>query len=133
MDAAYQPESWQNLYMALCVASAALTGLLFISTSLHVEAVMKVPLLRLRATTITAASTMLITEAGVVLLPQSYSTIGLELFVLNLVTTAALPGRVRLATLRGRLRVRKPPIVRTVWSWTAYLIGVAGGLRLDRS
>ncbi|HKT19777.1 MAG TPA: hypothetical protein VJR47_17130 [Stellaceae bacterium] len=115
MEAAYQPAAWHDLYIALCGASAALTGLLFISTSLHVEGVMKVPFLRLRASTNTALSTMLIIEAAVVLLPESYSTIGLELFALNLLTAAFDHGRIILARIRGNLNARKPPIGRSVW------------------
>ena len=131
MEAAYQAAAWQNLYIALCGASAALTGLLFLSTSLHVEGVMKVPILRLRAVTMTAGSTMLIIEAAVILLPQSYPVIGLELFVLNLLTAIFLPGRVfYLAIIRGKRREIRPPWGRTVWVWTFYLLGIAGGLSL---
>jgi hypothetical protein len=78
MDTAYQPDLWQNLYIALCGASAALTGLLFISTSLHVEEV-KIPILRVRAAGTTTQSAMMIIVTAVVLLPQSYKVIGLEL------------------------------------------------------
>ena len=130
MEAAYQPAAWHDLYIALCGASAALTGLLFISTSLHVEGVMKVPFLRLRASTNTALSTMLIIEAAVVLLPESYSTIGLELFALNLLTAAFDHGRIILARIRGNLNARKPPIGRSVWVWTSSFLGIAGGLSL---
>ena len=130
MEAAYRPEVWQNLYIALCGASAALTGLLFISTSLHVEAVMKVALLRRRAATTTAGSTMLIIEAAVILLPQSYDAIGLELFALNLLTAACLPGRVSVAMIRGKLRGTEPSTGRMIWVWTFYLLGIAGGLSL---
>ena len=130
MEAAYEPAARQNLYIALCGASAALTGLLFISTSLHVEGVMRVPFLRLRASANTALSTTLIIEAAVMLLPQSHSTIGLELFVLNVLTAAFDHGRISVARIRGKLHARKPPIGRSIWIWTSSLLGIAGGLSL---
>ena len=37
MDHAYQPELWRDLYVMLGTAAAALIGLLFIATSLHLN------------------------------------------------------------------------------------------------
>jgi hypothetical protein len=129
MEAAYQPELWQNLYIALCGASAALTGLLFISTSLHVEEVMNVPILRVRASGAAAWSTMMIIEAAIVLLPQSYAMIGLELFIWNLAGLIWQPVRVTFRMLRGTIRAKPDPL-RFGWVCLIAIVGTAGGLSL---
>ena len=37
MENAYHPEAWHELYVTMGGALAALTGLLFVATSLHVD------------------------------------------------------------------------------------------------
>ena len=43
MPSAYHPEAWHELYVTLGGAIAALTGLLFVATSLHVEKIAITP------------------------------------------------------------------------------------------
>jgi hypothetical protein len=40
---AYHPEAWHELYLTLGGALAALTGLLFVATSLHVDKIAQTP------------------------------------------------------------------------------------------
>jgi hypothetical protein len=49
MGKAYQPELWRDLYVMLGTSSAALIGLLFIVTSLHLNEIANNPVLRRRA------------------------------------------------------------------------------------
>jgi len=118
VDAAYQPDG----------ALAALTGLIFISTSLHVEEVMKVPILRVRATGAVTWSTLTIIEAAFVLVPQSYSAIGVELFLLNLAWMSQ-PARVSFRMMGGAVRAIPNPL-RFGWVWLTTIAGIAGGLSL---
>jgi hypothetical protein len=129
MDAAYRPELWHDLYIALCGAFAVLTGLMFLSTSLHVDGIMKAPILRMRAWTATAGSTIMIIEAVVVLMPQDTFTIGLEFLILNVASLILVPGRVLLTVVRRKLGGRVP-ILRSLCAWSIFLIGAAGGLSL---
>ena len=129
VEAAYQPELWQNFFIALCGATAALTGLLFISTSLHVEEVMNVPILRVRASGATTWSTMMIIEAAIVLVPQSYSAIGLELFVWNLAGLIWQPTRVTFQMVRRTIRAKPDPL-RFGWVCLIAITGTMGGLSL---
>ena len=46
MESAYQPELWRDLYVMLGTSSAALIGLLFVVTSLHLNEVMNKPVFR---------------------------------------------------------------------------------------
>lgn len=129
MDAAYQPELWQNFFIALCGATAALTGLLFISTSLHVEEVMNVPILRVRASGATSWSAMMIIETAIVLIPQSYAATGIELFLWNLAGFMWQPARVAVLMLRGTIRAKPDPL-RASWVCLIAIVGTVGGVSL---
>jgi hypothetical protein len=49
MDHAYNPEAWKEFYIMLGGSIAALTGLLFVATSLHVDEIGKRPHFTVRA------------------------------------------------------------------------------------
>jgi hypothetical protein len=49
MEDAHLPELWRDLYVMLGTSSAALIGLLFVVTSLHLDDVVKNPVFRVRA------------------------------------------------------------------------------------
>ena len=49
MENAYQPELWHDFFVVLGSSSAALIGLLFIATSLHLGEIVNDPILRRRA------------------------------------------------------------------------------------
>ena len=46
MENAYQPELWHDFFVVLGSSSAALIGLLFIATSLHLGEIVNDPILR---------------------------------------------------------------------------------------
>ncbi len=48
MEHDYQPELWHDLYVMLGSSSAALIGLLFVATSLHLKEIVNNPIFRLR-------------------------------------------------------------------------------------
>ena len=81
MGNAYRPEAWHELYVALCGASAALAGLLFIATSLRVEGIIKDYILRARSGYNTFLIVYLIIETALVLIPQSVIALSVELAV----------------------------------------------------
>ena len=49
MENVYQPELWRDAYVMLGTAAAALIGLLFVVTSLHLEEIVNNPAYRIRA------------------------------------------------------------------------------------
>jgi hypothetical protein len=49
MNQAYHIEAWREFYVMLGGSLAALTGLLFVATSLHIGELAKVPHWRIRA------------------------------------------------------------------------------------
>ena len=75
MNSAYQPEAWQTLYTVLGGSVAAIAGLLFIAMSLHIETIMRSPILRMRSGANIVGLIVLFTEAAVVLVPQSVAAL----------------------------------------------------------
>ncbi len=67
MPSAYHPEAWHELYVTLGGAIAALTGLLFVATSLHVEKIAVTPHWGRRAFTNTFALIGVLIECLLVL------------------------------------------------------------------
>jgi hypothetical protein len=79
MENAYQPELWRDLYVMLGTSSAALIGLLFVVTSLHLNEVVNKPVFRTRAYNQTLYLLILVVEAVLILLPQPAAILGPEL------------------------------------------------------
>jgi hypothetical protein len=84
MGSPYQPELWRDLYVMLGTSSAALLGLLFVVTSLHLREIANNPVLRRRANHRTVYLLILVIEAVLVLLPQPMAALGSELVAINL-------------------------------------------------
>jgi hypothetical protein len=84
MGSPYQPELWRDLYVMLGTSAAALLGLLFVATSLHLSDIANNPVLRRRANHRTVYLLILLVQAVVVLLPQSMVPLGSELIAINL-------------------------------------------------
>ena len=78
-------DAWHDLYVMLGTSSAALIGLLFIATSIHLGEVVSNPGFRVRSYNQTLYLLTLLVEAILILVPQPVSFLGAELMVLNLV------------------------------------------------
>jgi len=84
MENAYRPELWQNVFVLLGSSSAALIGLLFVATSLHLSEIVNNPVLRRRAFNNTSYLLIILVEALLVLFPQPMLILGAELVAINL-------------------------------------------------
>jgi len=125
VDQAYRIEAWQTLYSTLCGASAALAGLLFIATSVHIQAIAKIEGLRIRAAANTFLIMVLVAEAGFVLLPQHPAVLGAEICLSAALILAAFIWARRGLHRTGRRINRR--------GWVQLLlvaIGIAGGVSL---
>ena len=78
-------DAWRDLYVMLGTSSAALIGLLFIATSIHLGEVVSNPGFRVRSYNQTLYLLTLLVEAILILVPQPVPFLGAELMVLNLV------------------------------------------------
>src|ERR1700758_2051420 len=127
MDAANDPAAWQNFYVMIGTANAAITGLVFVALSIHLEAVLDHPLLRPRAVLALVIPPRQIVIAAVVLTPQPRVFMGVEILVLNLLFLVA--------NLRNRQPVAVTPgtvltlLVRATYMYAAIslIVGVGGG------
>jgi len=84
MENAYRPDLWQNVFVVLGSSSAALIGLLFIATSLHLNEIVDDPVLRRRAFNNTCYLLIILVEALLVLFPQPMHILGVQLLAINL-------------------------------------------------
>jgi hypothetical protein len=129
---AYDASAWQNFYVMVGGAAAALTGLLFVAMSLHSKAIMSNPLHGTRALgTLLSLMTQLFV-AGTVLIPQPTLALGIEVEVAALVSVIQSVRGV-LVTLRSderrvrsRLRTSLEAIGASIW----IVLFVASGISL---
>jgi hypothetical protein len=131
-ESAHWIDAWHDFYVMLGTSSAALIGLLFVATSLHLGEVMSNPAFRIRAYNATLYLLTLLVEAALILVPQPVPFLGAELMVLNLVglslpisTTYTFVYKHRIISRRGGMRMS-----RVVTLSVAYLLGIAGGIAL---
>jgi len=125
-------DAWHDLYVMLGTSSAALIGLLFIATSIHLDEVVSNPGFRVRSYNQTLYLLTLLVEAVLILVPQSVPFLGAELMVLNLVglwfpinTTYTFIYKHRDNSHRGGMKIS-----RAIPLSVAYLLGIAGGIAL---
>ncbi len=84
MAIGYQPELWRDIFVMLGTAAAALIGLLFIATSLHLDEIIKNQMYRMRARNNMFYLWIMLFQATFVLIPQPMAALGIELAVIGL-------------------------------------------------
>jgi hypothetical protein len=106
---------------------AALTGLLFVATSIHINEIAKVPHWRIRAFSNTFALIGLLIQSALILIPQPITWLGLELFVFNLFMFAFII--IRLLIVWSKANAKLPPL-RMLFGGAAWVSNVLGGASL---
>ena len=115
----------------LGTSSAALIGLLFVATSLHLGEVVSNPGFRVRSYNQTVYLLTLVVEAVLILVPQPVPFLGAELMVLNLVGLWLPSAPLTLSfTNSGTTVSRRHGMSRAITLSGAYLLGIAGGIAL---
>lgn len=100
MENVYRADAWQALYTAVASATAALTGLLFITLSLNLRTIINVPAHRARARETLGGLLCLLVLSVLLLIPgQDRRVLGGELIAACLVMVI-LGVRLQLQTLR---------------------------------
>ena len=84
MEDGYLSEHWHDLYVMLGGSSAALLGLLFVATSLHLNEIVNNPGYRIRARNLTIHLVVTLVLAAAVLTPQPIAVLGAELIAVCL-------------------------------------------------
>ena len=85
MGNVHQTELWHDMLVVLGTFAAALVGLLFIVTSLHLSRIINDPILHDRAFNNTCYLLIILIETLVMLMPQPLLVAGAEIVLLNLV------------------------------------------------
>lgn len=88
MPYANDPAPWQDFYVMMGGANAALTGLVFVAISIHLREVLDHPLLKPRAVLALVVLTTQIAISAIVLTPQAPELMGWEILILNVIFTA---------------------------------------------
>jgi hypothetical protein len=123
--------SWGELYVMLGTSSAALIGLLYVVTSLHLDEIVNNPVSRRHARSNSLYLIITVVDAALVLTPQPDLFLGIELTLLNFIGLA-IPLRnifVILADWRGAHRAGFA-LHRSLIFAFAFAAGAAGGALL---
>jgi hypothetical protein len=86
MEGAHFLEAWHDLYVMLGTSSAALMGLLFVATSLHLDEIVSNISYRTRTRNNSYILIFALVEAAVILTPQPPATLSGLIVLANLVT-----------------------------------------------
>jgi hypothetical protein len=84
MSAGNDPAAWQNFYIMIGTANAAITGLLFVALSMHLKQILSHPIFKPRAIVVLVILTTQIIISAIVLAPQTREAMGWEILALNL-------------------------------------------------
>jgi hypothetical protein len=130
MQTAQLPEAWHDLYLMLGTSSAALIGLLFVASTLHVREIVSVEMFKVRVQNTMLVMVGTLIQATAILTPQPLRFLGIELlianlwglwFPLNLIYKAARMS----ASARGGFS-----FYRGIFFTTGYMVGIAGAIVL---
>jgi hypothetical protein len=131
MENPHQPELWRDMFVVLGSSAAALIGLLFIATSLHINEIANNPILHRRAFNNTCYLLIILVEALLFLIPQPMPVLGAELICLNLFGL-----RLLLSFMSNLFRDKKSyrhaggSIHRGIIFVASFLVGITGGATL---
>jgi modulator of FtsH protease len=127
----YQAEQWHDFFLATAGAAAALTGLLFVAISLHIQYVATNPIYRSMARGSLVGLVMVLVLSLVALVHQPSAWLGVELTVLG-IAYLPLGGALQKASMRSRANTsQRSTVVRAGVGSLLALIGVAGGLSVS--
>jgi modulator of FtsH protease len=80
----YDPAAWHDFFVMLGGGAAALTGLVFVALSLHLDRVVADPFHRFRAGVSVAGLTSMVVLSGAALVPtQSHQAMGIEVLLIS--------------------------------------------------
>lgn len=130
MEQAFQPELWRDLYVMLGTSSAALIGLLFIATSLHLNEIVNIPGFHTRAYNQTIYLMLLLLEAVLILMPLSSRALGAWLIAVNLFGLSFPTRNTYKFFYKNREMAGSAgwAFSRAVRYFVSFLLGIAGGI-----
>jgi hypothetical protein len=127
MSASNDPAAWQNFYVMMGSANAALTGLVFVAISIHLREVLDHPILKPRAVLALVVLASQIVIAAIVLTPQTHELMGIEILLLNVIFIALNIGNRVATTINQAALVSLAIRVTYVYSAISLTVGIGGG------
>ena len=119
----YDPAAWRDYFVMVGGGSAALTGLVFVAMTLHLDDIVSHPVHRHRARTILTGLTAVFLRCGLVLMAgQSRQAVAVELIGVLLVVEVILYRSLREALASADMSV----VLRTVGSFACLVTEQAG-------
>lgn len=123
----YDPSIWRDYFVMVGGGAAALTGLVFVAMTLHLEEIVHHPVHRHRARTILTGLTAVFLRCGLVLMGgQPRQAVAIELFAVLIVVEAILYRSIREAIDAADTRV----LLRTIGSYACLVTEQAGAVIL---
>ena len=125
----YDPLAWHDFFVMLGGAAAALTGLVFVALSLHLDRVAADPIHRFRAGVSVAGLSSVVVLSGAFLVPtQSHHAVGIEVIAISafFVWLNATADRNRAPLIPGQPR----PPTRLLYGLTTTAVYTIAGLAL---
>jgi hypothetical protein len=123
----YDPTIWRDFFVMVGGGAAALTGLVFVAMTLHLEDIVHHPVHRHRARTILTGLTAVFLRCGLVLMgSQSRQAVAVELFVVLVVVEVILYRSIREAIQSANMSV----LLRTMGSFACLLTEQFGAAAL---
>ncbi len=126
----YRPEQWHDFFLMVGGGAAALTGLVVVAMSLHLDVIAGDPVLRHRARSILTGLAAVFMRCGLVLMGgQGGRWVATELFAVCAIISLAGVASYRQA-VRGSRPVPRGSVYRTAGSITCYVSEMAGAVVL---
>jgi hypothetical protein len=120
--------SWNEMYLMLGSSSAALIGLLFVATSLHLAEIANEEIYRLRAQYTILVLINTLVQSIAILMPQPITVLGLELLAVSM-SGLLFPITLLSKVIKISRSRRVGFSVRIAWVYAAaYLVGFAGAV-----
>jgi len=127
VNAANDPAAWQNFYIMIGTANAAITGLLFVALSMHLKPILEHPVFKPRAIVVLVVLTTQIIISAIVLTPQPEVVMGAEILALNVAFLAInLRQRPEFRLDRGLLLSLAIRIT-YIYAAITLIVGIGGG------
>lgn len=124
----YISEHWQDYFMTVGTGAAALTGLLVVAMSPHLDVIIKDSSLRHRALAIIAGLGGAFIRCSLVLMGnQNQQAVGFELFIVSAIVTAICVNSF-LYTFKHSKSLHKKIFYRTLWSCGLYMAEMIGSV-----
>jgi hypothetical protein len=127
MSYSNDPAAWQNFYLMMGTANAAITGLVFVALSMHLREVLDHPILKPRAVLALVVLTSQIVIAAVVLTPQSRQLMGVEILFLNVIFLSLNLRHTARATISQGAVVSLLIRLAYVYAAVSLIVGIGGG------